>query len=100
MLTIEMLRRAVEAQETATAKLEVERALLLGAWQAVRPAKDWKGPISKTIDPELCDYSAEVIVRAVGYFTGTEATALPVPVGGRVHFIVQSVGYRAGPCGP
>jgi hypothetical protein len=95
MLTLDMLKRAVEAQADGTARLEVERALLYGAWQEVRPAKDW-APINKTLDTQLCDYSADVIARAVAYFTGTpgEITTL-----GGTKFLVQSIG-RAGPCGP
>ena len=76
--------------------LQVEHDRLLGVFNEIKNPDDWRAPIH--LD-EVPAKDVGKIIDAISFFTGTESTVKPHPrnVG---MYIVDSVGYRNGPCGP
>jgi hypothetical protein len=70
-------------------------AHLQDAFSTVQDPKDWRGPIKAEVRP--CDLAD--VVEAIEFFTATAATVKPVSRADGVVFLVESVGYRAGPAG-
>ncbi len=95
-ITTDMVEAAYKAVP-GLGGLLIQRALLKGAFDLVANRKDWKAPINTYLGDYVdSTYSADVIVQAVLFFTGTECTYTREGTGYRF----ESVGYRAGPCGP
>ena len=95
-ITLDSLRRAVEAQSDPLTGMLVERAILHGAFRLVADKNDWRAPIDAVVHADLAEFDGEVIARAVQFFTGTDAAVVETDAG--LH--VRAIGYRAGPCGP
>jgi hypothetical protein len=71
------------------------REELSAAFNAVANPTDWRAPICAEVRIEDFAKTAE----AVGFFTATELVARHTP-GKPGWFLVEAVGYRAGPAGP
>lgn len=97
-ITLDVLKRAVEAQLDPISALLVERAILLGAYNlVVKPdSGDVRGAIDAIVYSATCDYSPDIIKRAVTFFTATECTFETLNA---CEWRFRSVGYRAGPAG-
>ena len=72
------------------------RRQLKRAFDAVCDPADWKAPISKAV---LIN-DIEITLAAIRYFTGTSPVAGVRKGRLYVDAIVESKGYRLGPCGP
>lgn len=94
-ITMEILKRAVDAQPDFLDGMLVEKAILLGAFNLVSNKQDWKAGIKADIVSAVCEYDAEVIRRAVEFFTATIPDITVID--GMIH--VRGKGYRAGPAG-
>lgn len=75
----------------------VTRGYYKSIFDQVADKKDWKGPISKKLNSDFLDADLDVVRHAVVYFTGNPDCKVTVLDGSIV--LVQSAGYRAGPCG-
>lgn len=79
----------------------LERVVLKAAFDLVANKTDWKAPVDALVEGESCDFSEDVIVDAVLFFTGTTATVSRGFDCGAVAstYRVRAAGYRAGPAG-
>lgn len=68
-------------------------AQLKQAFDSVSDPQDWKGPIAAVMGGE----AVNVVVAAIQFFTATEPKVSYNPKTGQ--FVVESIGYRAGPAG-
>lgn len=67
---------------------------LRDAFDKTQNPNDWKAPIYATIPAG----KLAVTITAITYFTLTSVTVKPDP-GSQKFFVVESIGYRAGPAG-
>lgn len=75
-------------------------AALKEAFDKVANAKDWKASISGICRGE----EIAVTVAAIEFYTGTVATVRmgnmnTAEILGYIPFVIESIGYRKGPCG-
>lgn len=79
----------------------LERVVLKAAFDLVANKTDWKAPVDAYVEGETCDFSEDVICRAVEFFTATTATVSRGIDCGAVAstYRVRAAGYRAGPAG-
>lgn len=56
---------------------------------------DWKAPICAWVYGE----SVNLAVAAIQHFTATTPTVSASPIGAPIRYLVESIGYRAGPAG-
>lgn len=94
-ITLNDVRRAVEAQPDAATRGLVERALMIPAFDLVKNSRDWKAPIMRDVRLAHCDYEPEVIAHAIGFFTATTAK-VEISADGEIATFTAD-GYRAGP---
>ena len=93
-LSVKSLEAAVKALPGMQGML-LEKQVLLSAMRLVENKKDSRGPIDARIHADLCEVDADVIVRAVEFFTATT----PKVTREGEYLVVKSAGYRAGPAG-
>ena len=78
----------------------VARGYYKSIFDMVANKRDWKGPISRSIEIDKVDADDEVIRHAVIYFTGNpDCKVTVVGFASSPSIYVHSAGYRAGPCG-
>lgn len=92
MKTLKKLHETLPPEEYRV----VEHLIAKANFDEICDRADWKGPIDKVVGvgPGV---TPEFIKWVVSYFTATETTVIDL-LNGR--FLVQSIGYRAGPAGP
>ena len=94
-LTLKSLEVAVAALPKMQGML-LEKIILSKAFSLVENKADWKGPINAKVATDFCEVDADVICRAVEFFTATTAKVTKNDDGSMT---VTAKGYRAGDAG-
>jgi hypothetical protein len=74
------------------AAMNAEKKRMEKCFAMVRPVNDWRGPIDAFFLSEALEeagVSVEELVASIMFFCG-----------GKKAYLISSVGYRNGPCGP
>lgn len=97
MITMEDIKRCMDAQPDKLSAANVEGVFMKAAFDHVCDKDDWKAPIDTMHNQRTCEFSLDVIEAAVEYMTATKAKFISH---GYPWVQVKAAGYRAGPAGP
>ena len=99
MTTTTEITTAAELGEAVRAGKPVWRGFTVDgldkAFELVKPPEDWKAPIAVYVTGELVN----VVIAAIQFYTATDPTGTYVPSNWPAAWLIESVGYRAGPAG-